>query len=115
MFIDIEIQTRRRTTAKWRKRFGERFKAFVELVSRDGNVSCDVRQVTFGKPYSDEDSFDWYIRLIGPGGVDIDDPSLNREWMELIGHYVRNMVGYAPPGRIELSFSVGMGSSYVSF
>src|SRR5579884_250603 len=103
MIIDIEIQTRKRTNAQWRKRFGERLKDFVELISRDGNVSCDVRQINFEKALPDDDRYEWRIRLLGPGGDDIDDPSLNREWMELIGHYVRNKVGYAPPGGIQIS------------
>ncbi len=115
MFINIEIRTCVRTNAKWRKQFGKRLKVFVEMISRDGNIWCDVRQVTFDKPYPDHDHYDWYIRLVGPGGDDNDGPSLDREWMELIGHYVRNMVGYVPPGRIEVSFSVGMGTSYVSY
>ncbi len=114
MYVDIEIKTRTRTNAKWRKRFAERLTDFVELISHDANISCDVGQVDFEKASSDTDCFDWAIRLRGPGGVDIDEPALNREWMELIGHWVRNKVGCAP-GRIEVSFSVGMGSSYASF
>jgi hypothetical protein len=112
--IDIVIQTRARTSAKWRKQFAERLQGFVEYISCDANVTCEVDQVTFEKPYQGFDRYDWYIRLNGPGGDDIDDPSLNRDWMELIGHYVRNKVGYVPPGRIEVSFRVGMGSSYLT-
>jgi hypothetical protein len=112
--VDIVIQTRKRTNARWRKQFGERLTDFVELISRDANVSCDVRQVIFEKAPLDTDRSDWAIQLRGPGGVDIDDDELNREWLELIGHWARNMVGCAP-GRIEVGFSVGMGVYYVSF
>jgi hypothetical protein len=75
---------------------------------------CIITEVVVKKDVKASEDKDWYVSIIGPGGSDIDDPGLDREWMRLIGHWVQIKKGVRP-GRVEISFSIGMGSSYTTY